>query len=186
MRKYRQNNPNIKNRNTNENESDNKSENRNEIDPKNPSEGFLNSNMSGGRDSEERKISILIESILSRNHGLLRITESRDPFDVYLLKELGRRTFLLPSIPIEVTERNNDDNSNDGSSNNNDNNNHKNTSKIIHPSTSRPFVRTYQWEGVSWLLHLYHCGLGGILAGASIRKNALIVLNSGLFYFVCC
>ena len=26
-------------------------------------------------------------------------------------------------------------------------------------------VRTYQWDGVSWLVHLYHCGLGGILAG---------------------
>ena len=35
-------------------------------------------------------------------------------------------------------------------------------------------VRTYQWDGVSWLLHLYHCGLGGILAGKGKERCACV------------
>ena len=98
----------------------------------------------------EKKTSKLIDNILSRN-SLPRITDSKDPFDQYLLRELANKTNLLPHLSDNETQQN-------------DSNGMK---KIEIGSTQlyRPNVRTYQWDGISWLLHLYHCGLGGILAG---------------------
>ena len=41
----------------------------------------------------------------------------------------------------------------------------KETNTALQSRLHRQYVRPYQWDGISWLLHLYHCGLGGILAG---------------------
>ena len=41
-------------------------------------------------------------------------------------------------------------------------------------------VRPYQWDGISWLLHLYHCGLGGILAGV---LTFMFILN--YYNYIC-
>ena len=98
----------------------------------------------------EKKTSKLIDNILSRN-SLPRITDSTDPFDQYLLRELANKTNLLPHLSDNETQQN-------------DSNSIKQI-EIITTRLYRQNVRTYQWEGISWLVHLYHCGLGGILAG---------------------
>lgn len=148
--------------------------------------------------SHKEKMAKLIENILSRQ-SLPRITESRDPLDAHLMRELSIRSLLLPApipapipvflpvpipippsapIPIPVptpvsasvlpsvelplitsTSGGPDKGAHD----------RPDVSLGTGPSPrldpSRVFVRPYQWDGVSWLLQLYRCGLGGILAG---------------------
>ena len=98
--------------------------------------------------TQQEKMSKLIENLLSRK-PLQRLTESTDPLDVYLVNELASKTHLLPILnsfkkPYKKTS------------------DLKGFENILNKKVS---VRPYQWDGVSWLLQLYRCGLGGILAG---------------------
>ena len=101
--------------------------------------------------TQEEKMSKLIESLLSRK-PLQRITESTDPLDVFLINELASKTHLLPIL----------------------NRLNKPYKKILAPKgfenipCKKVSVRPYQWDGVSWLLQLYRCGLGGVLAGNTV------------------
>ena len=107
------------------------------------------------RDTEmdterEQKTSKLIDNILSRN-SLPRITDSKDPYDQYLLQELAKKTNLFPHSSDDKSRQNDSEG--------------KGRNQVDHTRLHRQYVRPYQWDGISWLLHLYHCGLGGILAG---------------------
>ena len=98
--------------------------------------------------TQQEKMSKLIENLLSRK-PLQRLTESTDPLDVYLINELASKTHLLPnSNPLNKPYKKSSD--------------LKEFKNILNKKVS---VRPYQWDGVSWLLQLYRCGLGGILAG---------------------
>jgi hypothetical protein len=114
--------------------------------------------------SHKEKMAKLIENILSRQ-SLPRITESRDPLDAHLMRELAVRSHLLPApAPALQPVVSKTSGGSDGKV--------PHSTPCVTPGTrqarvdpSRVFVRPYQWDGVSWLLQLYRCGLGGILAG---------------------
>lgn len=121
--------------------------------------------------SHKEKMAKLIENILSRQ-SLPRITDSSDPLDAHLMRELSIRSLLLPthvstsvSVPQPTVSKASDKSgkavhSRPGASTG------TGPSPRTDPSrASGVFVRPYQWDGVSWLLQLYRCGLGGILAG---------------------
>ena len=102
--------------------------------------------------TQQEKMSKLIENLLSRK-PLQRLTDSTDHLDEYLLNELASKTHLLPIF-------------------NSVNKPYKKASVLKgfeNVSKKKVYVRPYQWDGVSWLLQLYRCGLGGILAGDECR-----------------
>jgi hypothetical protein len=123
--------------------------------------------------SHKEKMAKLIENILSRQ-SLPRITESIDPLDEHLMGELAKRSLLLPApAPAQqppVSKASGGPNSKEALS-------RPGANPGTGPSridTSRVFVRPYQWDGVSWLLQLYRCGLGGILAGGECSNLLLL------------
>jgi hypothetical protein len=120
--------------------------------------------------SHKEKMAKLIENILSRQ-SLPRITESIDPLDAHLIRELAIRSLLLPAPapqpPVSKAS---------GRSDSKEALSRPGATPGTGPSRidpSRVFVRSYQWDGVSWLLQLYRCGLGGILAGGECSNLLL-------------
>ena len=108
--------------------------------------------------TQQEKMSKLIENLLSRK-PLQRITEGSDPLDVFLMNELASKTNLLPIL----------------------NRLNKPYKKTLAPKgfenvpCTKVSVRPYQWDGVSWLLQLYRCGLGGVLAGKTVYHYNRII-----------
>ena len=100
------------------------------------------------------RMSKLIENILSR-HALPRITDSTDPLDQFLMSVLREKTNLLPDTKPASSS----------SSSSSTSSREKLSGLALNRAYAKVSVRPYQWDGVSWLLQLYRCGLGGILAG---------------------